>query len=517
MTEDPAGILARTARGAGWVVAWRMATRAVGLASTLVLARLLLPEDFGLVALATALMGGLELCLAFGVEDQIVRARDPGPALYDTAFTLNLLRGLAVGAALTLGAAPAAAFLGDARLETILLALAASAAASGLASIRTVDLRRNMAFEREFALFLAPRLAAAAFTVAAAFVLRNHWALVLGLAVQRAGLVAASYALCPYRPRLSLGAWRELAGVSSWAWATSVAVEARDRMDVLVVGRTLGAAPAGIYAVGFEAASLPTTELAEPVCRAAMPGFAAALRSPGGAEETRAAFLRVSALLAAVTLPAGTGIALVAGPFVALAFGQAWLAAAPLVAVLGVACAAAPFGSVSVALLLAQGRLKALFALTASAAALRAALLLALIPPFGLLGAAVGAGLATAAEHAASVGCAARALRLPGAALLDRIWRPAAAAAAMALALRWAGLAGTEPKDAAAAAALLAAGVPLGAAVYAAALGALWLAAGRPAGAETDALALLRRFARDAAERLRRTPAASPGAEDGKG
>ena len=66
------GILARTARGAGWVVAWRMATRVLGLVSTLVLARLLVPGDFGLVALATSFAFALDACFLVGVEDQIV-------------------------------------------------------------------------------------------------------------------------------------------------------------------------------------------------------------------------------------------------------------------------------------------------------------------------------------------------------------------------------------------------------------------------------------------------------------
>ncbi|HWT09257.1 MAG TPA: oligosaccharide flippase family protein, partial [Roseomonas sp.] len=98
MTVAEAGILARTARGAGWVVAWRMATRLLGLVSTLVLARLLLPEDFGLVALATSFAFALDACLALGVGDQIVRAHEPDRDMYDTAFTINLLRGLLVGA-----------------------------------------------------------------------------------------------------------------------------------------------------------------------------------------------------------------------------------------------------------------------------------------------------------------------------------------------------------------------------------------------------------------------------------
>ena len=77
--------------GAGWIVGWRMATRGLGLISTLVLARLLLPADFGLVALATGFAGAVESMSYMGVEDALVREKSPGRGLYDTGFTLGLL------------------------------------------------------------------------------------------------------------------------------------------------------------------------------------------------------------------------------------------------------------------------------------------------------------------------------------------------------------------------------------------------------------------------------------------
>ena len=85
-----------------------MATRLLGLVSTLALVRLLAPGDFGLVALAAAFAVALDICLSLGVEEQIIRAERPTRQLYDTAFTMNLLRGMAVGALMALAAGPAA-------------------------------------------------------------------------------------------------------------------------------------------------------------------------------------------------------------------------------------------------------------------------------------------------------------------------------------------------------------------------------------------------------------------------
>jgi O-antigen/teichoic acid export membrane protein len=491
-TQETGSILARTARGAFWVVAWRLMTRLLGLASTLILVRLLAPEDFGLIALAASFAMALEACLAIGVEDQIIRAKAPSRAMYDTGFTLNLLRGLLVGAIVALVAAPAARFFDDARLEPVLLALAVSAVLSGMANIGVADFRRNLRFEKEFALNLYPRLAGVVVTVGMAFLVRSHWALVAGIFVNRLGIVGMGYVMHPFRPRLTLSAWRDLAGVSAWSWALSFAGMLRDRSESMVNGRLLGTTAVGHFAVGAEVATLPSTELVEPICRACMPGFAASRRTDeeGGREN----YLRILALLALLTLPAGIGISAIAGPVVALGFGQNWLDAVPVVMVLGLASTSVLFGNVSGAMLNAHTRLGTLLGITLGAGALRVGLLVLLIPLHGLTGAAIAVGVSMVAEHAVLVGRALALLRMNPSRLLARLWRPALACAAMAALLWESGLGWDAPPAGAGPAIwLLLAGMGLGAASYAVVLFALWALSGRPNGAEADLLDLLRR------------------------
>ncbi|MBS7812028.1 oligosaccharide flippase family protein [Roseococcus pinisoli] len=493
MAGEDDSILRRTARGAGWVVAWRMSTRLLGLGSTLALVRLLAPSDFGLVALAAAFAVSLDICLALGVEEQIIRADRPTRQLYDTAFTINLLRGAVVGGLVAIAAAPAARFFGDLRLEEVLFALAISALLSGLANIGAVDFRRELRFEREFVMQILPRLAGMTATIALAFILRNHWALVIGIFVNRLGVVAMSYVLHPYRPRLSLAAWREFAGISAWSWALSVASVVKDRADSLVIGRVLGPTPVGVYTVGVEVSTLAATELVDPICRACMPGFAASRRE--GEDGGGADYLRILALLLALTLPAGIGISLVAAPVVVLAFGYAWLAAVPVVAVLGVASVLTPLGNVSAAMLNAHARLSRLFGVTVSAATLRVGLLLLLTPAFGVTGAALAVAGAVLAEHLMLVVFAFRLLRLQAVRLVPVLWRPVLASGAMAGLLWEVGLGWAPPEPSTLLATeQLAAGVSLGALVYIGTLGFLWALAGRPPGAEADLLGLLRRI-----------------------
>ncbi len=92
MPDDPSApsLAVRMAKGAGWIVLWRMCSRVLGVVSTVVLVRLLTPEDFGLIALATSLAVSLDAFLVVGVNDALIRDAEPDRDLYDTGFTLNL-------------------------------------------------------------------------------------------------------------------------------------------------------------------------------------------------------------------------------------------------------------------------------------------------------------------------------------------------------------------------------------------------------------------------------------------
>jgi O-antigen/teichoic acid export membrane protein len=148
----------QAAAGAGWIVAWRVATRNVGLVSTLILVRLLDPSDFGLVALATGLINSVDALSAIGVQDALVRAPSPTRDMYDTGFGLSVLRGVVTAVIVAAMAWPVGEFMNDSRLAIVMLALAAGLLISSFENIGIVDFRRDMAFRKEFDMQLWSRV-----------------------------------------------------------------------------------------------------------------------------------------------------------------------------------------------------------------------------------------------------------------------------------------------------------------------------------------------------------------------
>ena len=485
------------------MVAWRVVTRVLGLASTLVLARVLAPADFGLLAMATTFAVAVEALSQLGLQDALVRHPD-GDALRDTAFTLQLCRAAAT-AMVVAAAAPAAAWwFAEPRLTQVLLALAAAALMAGAENIGIVAFRRDMRFDRQFALLSGPRLLQVAVTIPLALALQNYWALLAGIVASRLARTAMTYVVHPYRPRLRLSGWRTLAGFSLWTWATSVAGLVWDRCDPFVLGPRIGAGRLGVYLQALELASLPTTELVVPATEALFAGLASAQRR--GDSVAHLAPTVALALLMGI-LPLIITISSSAGYIVAVLLGPRWAEAQGLVAILAWQGVVAPFAHVVGVTLVAGGRMRRNFVANVAASAIK---LTALVTTVSLttrldIVAAVTVGC-VAAEATVFLLLLKRGgeMRLRDSA--GGFARALLAAALSVLAVRQTGLAWRSVTMPALPA--LGVGLLLGmtaSAIYIVALLAAWRLAGRPEGPEARLLALA---GPPIAKALGRTPSA---------
>jgi O-antigen/teichoic acid export membrane protein len=371
----------------------------------------------------------------------------------------------------------------------VLLFVACLPLLDGFSNIGTVEFRRDLAFHKEFAIMVLPKLCGIVAGITAAVLLRSYVAMLIGIGVNRGLRVVMSYVMHPFRPGLSLKAWRGLVGYSFWTWLLSIAVLIRDRGDSLLLGRLMNTASVGFYSVGAEIAALPTTELIEPLGRAAFSGFAAGRQHKLEVGET---FLRLIGSAALLTVPAGVGLSMVAAPLVGLAFGPGWEQAVPVLRILSLSFTIMVFGHLSLHLLSAHALLGRLVGITLAGSGVRVVLLLLLIPRFGLTGAAAGAAVAVVVEQALTLATALRRFHLDAATLVRRVWRPVLAAAAMAAVLAISGAGWSDDPGSLG----LIEAVSGGAATYVAVLLAAWCMAGRPDGAEADVLRLLRRVAR---------------------
>ncbi|WP_206668724.1 oligosaccharide flippase family protein [Lacisediminimonas profundi] len=475
--------------GAATMVAMRWSDRLLGLLSTLVLARLLAPEDFGVIALASVVIELIDVLLDMGVATTLVQNLRATRRDYHAAWTLRLIQ-FVIGAVLVAACAPLAAnYFHDPRIGPVMQVLAVATLISGFENIGIVAFQKNMQFGMDFRFFFYKRVISVAVTLAAAVVLQSYWALVIGTIVLRISGVALSYAMHPMRPRLDFSGIRAILSFSMWNVMRSIGAHLNENADRLIVGRRVSTGMMGQYSMASDIAALPSTELLMPIGRVLLPAFVKEKEDPARLRET---FLLALGIQALVGIPAGAGLALVAPELVAAMLGDRWKAAIPFVQIMGVINVATAISASGACLLLAIGRPK----VVAINAWLQVLLFLAcavwLIPHEGAVGVAL-LRLAVAGLGLASfVFLLVRelpALRLMD--LVDAVWRPCIGAALMWLALSMLPLPGGMPVVL-----QLLWKVVLGAGVFIAAILALWLLSGRGDGPESYLLGKVREWLR---------------------
>lgn len=487
--RESEGLAGRTARGAAWIVAARMAMRLFGFVNMLVLARLLAPADFGLVAVALTAMQLLQNFSDIGVSQAVVRFRDAGRGDLDTLFTLSALRGLAVAALMVVAAPLAASFYGDPRMTALFAVAGLYPLATGFINPRFYEFERNLDFSKEFLSSALNKFAGVAVSIAIAVIFRSYWAIVIGLVVSGVVQLALSYLMRPYRPRFTLVAFRKVFGFAGWLTGVSFVAALNNKLDAFVLARAVGASGTGLYYVGVQLAEMTTNEIAAPMARAVYPGLAA-LQSE--AARMRAGFLKGVEALAAVALPASIGFAFVAEDLIGLLFGEKWAEAVPVVEILTPVIGLQTLFVATQFYAMALGRTRLVFIREVVFFLIRFPLFVWASLAYGLMG-AVWASAACGLFHVAlNLALYAQVAR---ARFWEPLWRTRRSLAAVAAMAGWfVFLRPLVPAIADAPAAFrLPADIVIGAGVYIAALAAFWRAEGRPDGIEAVALSVVAR------------------------
>ncbi len=481
----------RIAVGAGWMVAMRWTDRLIGLASIAVLARVLLPEHFGIVGYAMLVIALLDLVSGMSVDDALIRERDADGAYYSAAWTMNVIRGMALGILMLALARPAAEFFREPALDAVVFAVAAIPLLQGLQNVGTVEFRKELRFSLEFRFVLLPRIVATLATIGLAFALRSYWALVAGSILRVALKSALSYRLHPFRAKFTFARIPEIFRFSRWMILQNLVAGLCQKLPAFVIGHQWNSSALAYFNMGREIAELSRTEIQAPIRRALYPGLAQIAESPA---RLHATLVESTAMMALLTLPIPLGTALVAEDLVPLFLGAQWQATVPLLQVLCLGAAVNAVGTNSQLVYLVLNRSH----LTAGANLVRLLLLvlaiLVLAPIYGVVGVACAVAAVNGAMVVADyfltpwrLGFEAR--RLPMA-----VWRPVTASVGMCVAVLLVRSGFAPAADPGAHALSLAISVCVGVLAFAGCAIALWLASGRPDGAERRLVSVIAQY-----------------------
>ncbi|MEO0973619.1 MAG: lipopolysaccharide biosynthesis protein [Pseudomonadota bacterium] len=459
------------------VVAMRWADRLLGLISTLVLARLLVPDDFGVIAMASIVYGFVTVLMNLGVNAALIHDKEATQDDYDTAWTIRLIEAIVAGLVLAALAPAAANYFNDPRVVDVMRVMAVTVAVAGLDNIGLVTFQKEMQFGSDFLFFFLRRFAGFLVTLILAFVLRSYWAMVIGSLVGKLVGVALSYAMHEMRPKLSLRKVRKIWSFSQLMLLANIGNYLSVEMDKLVLGARVSAATLGGYRLGDDIASMPTSEVLAPLGRVLFPSFVEARDEP---DQLRQQFLLALGVQVALVLPAAVGLALVADSAVPVLLGDQWAFAVPFIRWLALGQLAVALSHATTYLFMSLGRVGSLATISLGRVAV---FMLLVLTVFAEAGGVVVAQLRGAVGVASVVALVVLLLRtMQGLTLADlarATWRPALGCALMAAVLT------NVATDSLPSGLALLIDVSIGAGVYGATIIGTWRLAGRPAGVES--------------------------------
>jgi len=479
-------------KGVSWLFAGRLVSNALGLLSTLVAARLLVPEDFGLMAIAMSVFGMASAAVDLPVGAALVQMKVAEKRDFDTAWTINFLRGLIVAGLMLAMAWPASLIAGDPRLVGLVAALGTYPLVTGLRNSWFEQYIREMDFRREALLDVVTKIVSLSVTVWVGLATGSYWALPLGLVAAALAGTAGSYLLRWQFPAFALSSFRKFFGFSLWVGLGNVADSVRDAATTFFMGRMLGNAKLGAFAVGSQFGERLELVLYTPMERTL---FAAFSSIQDDMARLRAAYLRSIHMSFAVILPVCAGMGLLAHEIITLALGPGWEVAELVLAFVAPITAIYLIAGLSNSLANALGHPKELFRWKVASAAIHLPVTGLGLAAFGLVGGLWACAFTATLWYVFSLRVVSKISGLTIWAQVSAVGRTAVSALVMCgavMALRAAVF--SEPAtglvDMVGVAACLAV---FGALVHIGVHAALWQVGGRRDGVERDVLTLLSR------------------------
>jgi O-antigen/teichoic acid export membrane protein len=335
---DQTNLGRRVAHGTGYQFLGMVLRTGVTLVSTAVLARLLAPADFGYIAMASVVTELAALFLSFGLTNILIQRRRISRIQVDTVFWSTLILGAVMALAVNVLALFAAMLFDEPRVGKLLPWMSLNFVLAPLPSIGYVVLSRLMRFQMDFWIQISAAVLRTGVAIAFAIAGFGVWSLVAGALAGVTTQAVLAFVLVPYRPR-----WRFDPNFLKSTWRTSssylgggILFYVNMNMDLLLIGRWLGATPLGFYQNARSLTDEIRARIALPLQQVLFPAFSSA---QSDAARMRQMVLLSVRLLAAVVVPMGFLVAALAQDLVPVLYGDQWRPMIPVLALLGIGVA----------------------------------------------------------------------------------------------------------------------------------------------------------------------------------
>ena len=316
-----------------WVFLLRIMSRLFEFIRTVVLARLLAPEDFGLFGIALLSLSILQKFTQTGFGAALIQKKKEIKPYLDTVWTVNLFKNTVFALILFIAAPLVGIFFNEPKAILLVKVLSITAFLGGLANIGTIYFRKEIEFHKLVKLQISTSITDMVVAITAAVYLRNVWALVYGFIAARIVGIFVSYKIHPYRPHFDfdLKKAKELFGFGKWVLGSSVLSFLITQGDDIFVGKLLGVAALGFYQMAYRLSNMPATEITHLISQVTFPAYS---KMQDDIPRLRESYLRVVQFIAFLTFPLAGAIFVLAPDFTKIFLGEKWMAIVPVLQIL---------------------------------------------------------------------------------------------------------------------------------------------------------------------------------------
>jgi len=385
LTSDLKG---RSVRGGAVTMVTQGLVFVLRIGSTAVLARLLTPKDYGLVAMVTVVTGFIALFRDLGLSTATIQKEQINHSQISTLFWINAALGICVMLVVAALAPVIARFYGEPRLTTITIGLATGFLFGGLSVQHQALLRRQMRFAAVGMAQVASVAAGIALAILAAYYGARYWALVIREVTTAVAAMICFWVMCPWRPELPRrgSGIREMLAFGGHVTGFRFINYFARNADKLLIGRLLGAGPLGLYSKAYQLLLFPIQQIRYPIASVAVPAMS---RLQGTPDRYTGYYKKIVTIISFVSMPLMAYIFVMAAQIVDILLGDKWTGCVNIVRALAVAGFIQPAETTRGIIYISLGQTKRLFQVgLVSTAIIIVSFICGL--PWGAIGVAIG-------------------------------------------------------------------------------------------------------------------------------
>jgi O-antigen/teichoic acid export membrane protein len=327
------GIGSRIRSGLAWKAGSQLTLQVSRMVVALVLARLLAPHDWGLAAMVLVFSGFVVVFTDSALGTALIQRRELNEEDKSTVFWMSAGIGLVLAVSGFALAGPLAHFYGEPAIRPLFAALSIGFFISAIGTTQMALLVREMQFRRLELRQIAATLVGAVTGISIALAHFGAWAIVAQQLAEAVTSTMLLWFLAPWRPSFmfSIASLRRLSGFAGNVFGENLLYQAGRNVGSLLIGRFLGPAAIGTYALATNVILVPFSRIAGPLQQVFFPAFS---RMSDDRERMADIWIRATRLVALISIPSLVGLVIVAPDFVQVVLGSRWSEATPVIQIL---------------------------------------------------------------------------------------------------------------------------------------------------------------------------------------